>query len=343
MALSLQDGSLWQFYTGFGVLGFVGSTAIGYSKVIGALFNKHRGKALAIFGVESSIAGAFAPKLIQFLIDGYGWRGMFIGLGLIILAVIPLLLVWLKEPETPPAPEAPAGAPAEPPGLTPQQALKTRDFWFILIAGVIALAPAMGLQPHLVPYFVSRGISVDTAVWMFSITQLAMAAGTVAGGFLMDRFETAKVAAPFSVLTAIGLAFYLFLAGGAMGFTFLLLATTFIGFAGGAKRPMATVFQLRFFGLKSFATLVGIQAPFQAACMGISPLLVGMYYDKYGRYEPVFVVMSVLMAITFFLFWWLGPFRYAKNLTAIATAKADSQTPVGAMTGASAAMKQGAE
>lgn len=77
--------------------------------------------------------------------------------------------------------------------------------------------------------------------------------------------------------------------------------------------------------------------------MGISPLLVGMYYDKYGRYEPVFVVMSVLMAITFFLFWWLGPFRYAKNLTAIATAKADSQTPVGAMTGASAAMKQGAE
>ncbi|MEZ5891763.1 MAG: MFS transporter [Parvularculaceae bacterium] len=335
MALSQQDGSLWQYYAGFAILGFAGTTAIGYSKVIGALFNKHRGKALAIFGVESSIAGAFAPKLIQWLIDGYGWRGMFIGLGMIILAVIPVLLLWLKEPEAPKAPETLDDGTATASGLTAGEALASREFWFILIAGVIALAPAFGLAPHLIPYLVSKGVTVDTAVWMLSISMLAMAAGTVVGGFLMDQFDTAKVAAPFSLLTAIGLWFYLLLSGGATSFAFLLTATILIGFAGGAKRPMATVFQLRFFGLKSFATLVGIQAPFQAACMGISPLLVGMYFDKYGKYEPVFVVMAVLMAITFFLFWWLGPFRYAKNLTPI-----ESQTPLGAMEGASAALKQ---
>jgi len=342
MALSRQDGSLWQFYVGFAVLGFAGTTAIGYSKVIGALFNKHRGKALAIFGVESSIAGAFAPKIIQWLIDGYGWRGMFVGLGLIILSVIPILLIWLKEPEAPKAdPAAQAPAP-EAPGMTPGEALRTRDFWFILAASVIALAPAIGLQPHLVPYFVSRGISVDTAVWMFSFTQLAMAAGTVVAGFLLDKFETAKVAAPFSALTAVGLGFYLFLAGGTMGFSFLLLATIFIGFAGGAKRPMATFFQLRFFGLKSFATLIGIQAPFQAFCMGVSPLLVGMYYDKYGNYEPVLVFMSFLMATTFLLYWFLGPYRYSKALTPIGGGEGpnEKQTPLGAMEGVSAAMKQ---
>ena len=344
MALSQQDGSLWQFYAGFAILGFAGTTAIGYSKVIGALFNKHRGKALAIFGVESSIAGAFAPKLIQYFIDDFGWRGMFVGLGLIILSVIPVLLIWLKEPEASKQDGASAGAAAEPPGMTPKEALKTRDFWFILIASFIALAPAIGLQPHLVPYLVSRGISVDTAVWMFSIAQLAMAAGTVAGGFLLDKFDTAKVAAPFSAMTAGGLMLYLFLSGGAAGFAFLLAATTMIGLAGGAKRPMGTVFQLRFFGLKSFATLIGIQAPFQAFCMGVSPLLVGMYFDRYGRYEPVFVIMSILMAITFFLYWFLGRYRYDKNLAPIAgLAPVESQTPLGAMQGASAAMKQGAE
>lgn len=314
MTLSRQNGSLWQFYTGFAVLGFAGSTAIGYAKVIGALFNKHRGKALAIFGVESSLAGAFAPKLIQWLIDGYGWRGMFVGLGLIILAVIPVLLVWLKEPEGQPSSGAAGSAVVEPQGMTPKQALATRDFWFILIAGVIALAPAFGLQPHLVPYLVSKGISVDTAVWMFSLTQLAMAAGTIAGGFLMDQFDTAKVAAPFSLLTAVGLVFYLLLSGGAAGMAFLFMATLMIGFSGGAKRPMATVFQLRFFGLKSFGSLIGIQAPFQAACMGISPLLVGMYFDKFGQYEPVFVFMAALMTVTFFLYWWLGKYRYTKSL-----------------------------
>ncbi len=343
MALSRQDGSLWQFYFGFAVLGFAGTTAIGYSKIIGALFNKHRGKALAIFGVESSIAGVFAPKLIQFLIDGYGWRGMFVGLGIIILSVIPVLLIWLREPEAPKAPEVAVGAPPpEAPGLTPKEAMKTRDFWFILMASVIAMAPAMGLQPHLIPFIVSRGVSVDTAVWMLSIAQLAMAAGTVAGGFLMDKMETAKVAAPFSAMTAVGLFLYLFLSGGAAGFSFLLMATILIGFSGGAKRPMGTVFQLRFFGLKSFGTLVGIQTPFQTFCMGVAPLLVGMYYDKYGDYELVFVIMSVLMAITFFLYWFLGPYRYDKSLLPVGGGKGpvESQTPIGAMQGASAAMKQ---
>lgn len=344
MALSRQDGSLWQFYLGFAVLGFAGTTAIGYSKIIGALFNKHRGKALAIFGVESSIAGVFAPKLIQFLIEGYGWRGMFVGLGLIILSVIPLLLIWLREPEAPQAPAAapgaPVGAPAEPPGLTPMEAMKTRDFWFILLASVIAMAPAMGLQPHLIPFIVSRGISMDTAVWMVSISQLAMAAGTVAGGFLLDKMDTAKIAAPFSAMTAVGLLFYLLLTGGAAGIAFLLMATILIGFSGGAKRPMGTVFQLRFFGLKSFGTLVGIQTPFQTFCMGVSPLLVGMYYDAYGDYQLVFVIMAILMAITFFLYWFLGKYRYDKKLMPVDSFPVETQTPIGALEGASAAFKQ---
>lgn len=322
MLLSQQNGELWQFYGGFALVGFAGSTAIGYSKIIGSLFNKHRGKALAIFGIESSLAGALAPPLIQYLISDYGWRGMFIGLGAIIVAVIPILLVWLQEPDTPtasvpePGPES-APSSSEIPGLTAAQALRTRDFWFILAASFIALAPAIGLQPHLVPYIVSRGISVETAVWMFSVGQIAMAAGTVVGGFLLDRIDNAKVAAPFSALTALGLAMYLFLAGGTTGLAFLFTATILIGFSGGAKRPMATFFQLRFFGLKAFATLVGIQAPFQALCMGISPLLVGMYFDRYGTYEPVLMFMAVLMAITFLLYWGLGQYRFAKDLTAI--------------------------
>ncbi|PQA87023.1 MFS transporter [Hyphococcus luteus] len=368
MALSLQDGSLWQFYAGFGVLGLAGTTAIGYSKVIGALFNKHRGKALAIFGIESSIGGAFAPPIIQGLISNYGWRGMFVGLGLIMLAVVPILFVWLKEPEAPKPPkseaapadaaarntaqaapheEAPtsasAGAPAyEPPGLTAGEALRTRDFWLILIASFLALIPAMGLNPHLIPYIVSRGISVETASWVLSFSQLAMAAGAIVGGFLLDRFETAKVAAPFSLLTAIGLTLYLLLVSGTAGVALLFFAAGLIGFAGGAKRPMGTLFQLRFFGLKAFATLVGIQAPFQAFCMGVAPLLVGMYYDKYGRYEPVFVFMAFLMVITIGLYLALGRYRFAKDLTpkGAGDGPAESQTPVGAMADASAAMKQ---
>ena len=47
IAMSRQSGSLWQFYAIWGLLGVAGTTAIGYSKVIAALFSDHRGKALA--------------------------------------------------------------------------------------------------------------------------------------------------------------------------------------------------------------------------------------------------------------------------------------------------------
>ena len=143
MALSLQTGDLWQFLAGFALLGALGSTAVGYAKVLGALFNKHRGKALAIFGVESSLAGALAVPVIQWLLVNHGWRGVFLGMGAIILATVPLLWLWLQEPDTPAV--APGAAPGEVPGVPLAEALRSRQFWFITLAGFLAIIPAIGI------------------------------------------------------------------------------------------------------------------------------------------------------------------------------------------------------
>jgi MFS family permease len=51
IAISLTQ-ELWHFYLGFGLLGLFGTTAIGYAKVLTALFTQHRGKALALFGLS---------------------------------------------------------------------------------------------------------------------------------------------------------------------------------------------------------------------------------------------------------------------------------------------------
>ncbi len=47
-----QTVNLLTFCIGFGALGFFGSTGMVYSKVVAALFTRHRGKALAILGAE---------------------------------------------------------------------------------------------------------------------------------------------------------------------------------------------------------------------------------------------------------------------------------------------------
>ena len=315
MVLSLQTGALWQFLAGFALLGAIGSTAIGYAKVLGSLFNKHRGKALAIFGVESSLAGAFAVPIIQWLLVTHGWRGVFVGMGAIILATVPLLLRWLQEPDTPAV--VPGVAAVEVPGVPLSEALRSRQFWFITLAGFLAIIPAIGLLPHMVPYMLSRGVEMNSAVGMVALMSVAMAVGTLAGGWCLDRFDTAKVAAPFSFLSTLGLFGLLFLSGGSVGVAILAASTALMGFAGGAKRPMGTFFQLRFFGLRDFGGITGVQAPFLALGMGIAPPVVGYCYDRLGSYEPALLVMVGMMAVTIVLYLALGPYRYGRDLAAL--------------------------
>lgn len=317
MALSLQTGALWQFLAGFALLGALGSTAIGYAKVLGSLFNKHRGKALAIFGVESSLAGAVSIPIIQWLLVTHGWRGVFVGMGAIILATVPLLLYWLQEPD---APQVKVGAkPGDVPGVPLAEALRTRQFWFITLAGFLAIIPAIGLMPHMVPYMISRGVEMNSAVGMVTLMSVAMAVGTLVGGWCLDHFDSAKVAAPFSLLSTLSLVGLLFLSGGSAGVAILAASTALMGFAGGAKRPMATVFQLRFFGLKDFGGITGVQSPFLALGMGVAPPLVGFCYDRLGRYEPALFVMIGVTAVTIVLYLVLGPYRYGRDLTQIPT------------------------
>jgi cyanate permease len=166
----------------------------------------------------------------------------------------------------------------------------------------------------MVPYMLSRGVEMNSAVGMVALMSVAMAVGTLAGGWCLDRFDTAKVAAPFSFLSTLALFGLLFLSGGSVGVAILAASTALMGFAGGAKRPMGTFFQLRFFGLRDFGGITGVQAPFLALGMGIAPPVVGYCYDRLGSYEPALLVMVGMMAVTIVLYLALGPYRYGRDL-----------------------------
>lgn len=319
MLLALQSGALWQFYGCFVLLGLVGSFGIAFPKLLSGLFNKHRGKALAIFGLESSIAGALAPPLIQFLITNFGWRGMFIGMGCVVLATVPILMRWLYE-ETAASPtqnmEQRAQAMGGQPGFDLRDVLRNRDFWFTAIVAFLAVVPFMGLQPHLVPYLQSRGFDNSQAVWMLSAMTIASAVGTFVGGWVLDYSRSAKIAIPFSLMTAIALGLCISLSAVTGGMTLLFIIVCALGVSGGAKRPMATYFQLRFFGLRSFGAVMGIQVPFQAIGMGMAPVLVGLCYDKLGSYNLAFAVLAGLIALTIPLYLLLRPYRFGNDMSA---------------------------
>jgi MFS family permease len=318
MALSQLNGTFWHYFAAYMILGGLGSSAVGYAKVLGALFNEHRGKAMALFGMESSLSAFVAIAIIRWLMEGYGWRGTFTGMGLIILATVPVLWLFLNEPE-PPKVDAQSTTAAAPdvPGMTVKQALGDRYFWTITLATFFAIIPAMGLMQHMIPFMMGKGVSMERGAGTLQVMMLMMAGGTLVGGFLLDPSKSGKVAAPFALLSTVSIAALMFLSGTPMGMTILYAAVGLMGFAAGAKLPMANFMQLRYFGLREFGGLAGLQAPFTAAGMLVAPPAMGWCFDHFGNYDLAMWIMIGLVGLTVPLYASLGPYRYARDLTEI--------------------------
>ncbi len=131
--LAFSTPVIAQFYAGFMLVGVAGGANVAYTKVVSSLFTRHRGKALAVFAIEASLVSAAMPVLMQQLMVSLGWRGIFLGLGLLeFLVVLPLLLWLMRDPMEEARRAAAASAPPVLDGLTTSEGLETAPFWMIL-------------------------------------------------------------------------------------------------------------------------------------------------------------------------------------------------------------------
>jgi len=306
--------SLWQFYFCFALLGVFGSTAVGYSKVIGALFTKHRGKAMAVLGLEGSIIGAFVPKLIQYLLAHHGWRGAYLWLGVIIICVAPIIFLALEEPGSAgSARGAPVSAP--PPvleGLTAAETYRTRTFWFLVVAHILGGVQMGIVGTYMVPMLTGHGFAESDGPNFQSTFVLAGAAGSIVGGFLMDRTRNARLAAPFCWLSALSL-IMLATVSGAAGHAMLWVMAIVYGFGTMGRMPMAGYFQTRFFGLRAFAAVNGVQLAIMAVVFGFATPIVGKMREFTGSYDAALIALAIASTIAGVIYLFLGPYKYATH------------------------------
>jgi len=314
-SLSLTTSSLVQFYLCFAALGVCGSTAVGYSKVVGSLFTRNRGKALALFGMEASLVGAVSPQIIFQLESRFGWRGMFVGLGLIVVAVAFVLVFLLDEIGGIAAPKTGA-ATAQPvlEGMTIAQVRRTPTFWLINLATMAGNITATGLLPHLVALVLSRGMSAQTAVTALTVHTVAIPAGQFCGGVWLDQAKTARVAAPFAIVALIGLLVLAWASPHSGGAMVLLAGAGLLGFGNGAKRSMNTYFFTRFFGLRALAEVSGWSLAITSMLLAPAPLLFGVIYDRTKSYNGALWVLGVGLALAVAFYLMLGPYRYAASI-----------------------------
>jgi MFS family permease len=283
------------------VLVAAGSGPITYARIISTWFDERRGLALGLTMAGLGIGGAIAPVLSQGLIDDYGWRMAYRYLGLIVLIVsFPFLFLIIRNrPPDQTCAAAIGSKPAqvEEQGLSVKDSAKKSAFWFMAIGFfLVALGNSGGLV-HLTPLLTDAGMTPQRAAYYAGVMGIGVTIGRASAGFLLDKFHAPYVAIAFLIGPV--LAYVSFLSG--IDPAFVLLPVLLFGIGIGAEFDIIPYLITRYFGLKNFGAIYGIQIITFSLGTGMGPAVMGFGHDKYGSYEPtlIFAVGSLICGSLF--------------------------------------------
>jgi MFS family permease len=298
--------SLMTFIMLYALTGLVaaGQTPLIYAKAVSAAFDRRRGLALGVAMAGVGVGTALVPRLAQYLIDNVGWRHAYLGLGVLTAVVAIPAIIWLVDGGA-----YEKGVPPELPGLTAKEIVRTGTFWKLVLAFFALATAASGTIAHLVPLMTDRGIPAATAANVLATAGLALIAGRLLAGYLLDRFFAPYIAATFFAMPIIGILLLLSTGSVAMAIPSIML----VGLGLGAEVDFIAYLQSRYFGLRAFGEVYGYFFAVFMFGSGVGPFLVGMGFQKLHNYEvPLYVVCGGLL-IACLLMLILGPYRYGQN------------------------------
>ncbi len=334
-ALALTPDSLWAFYGLWLIVGLVsaGSTPVTWTRAIVAWFFMSRGMALAIILIGTGVAGFFLPIYASWLIDTFGWRQGFIGVGLLPV-VIALPVVWLLFQDSPQkaaesrAARARAGRPSdsqgsrktaiedaappppEPDGLTLREATRTYRFWLLAIVVLLVTVQTSGALTNLFPLLLDRGFGAREAATVVGTIGISVIVGRLLTGYLIDRFWAPGVALPLLALPAVAC---LLLIMPEISLPLAFAAAFMIGLAAGAETDVFAYVASRYFGLKHYGRIYGVFYACFALAAGVSPFLFGRVFDVTGSYNLVLYASAIMVVVGALLLLMMGryPARFA--------------------------------
>ena len=292
--------NIWVFNLFWGLVVGIGTGMI--ANVLGATianrwFNTRRGLVLGLMGA-SAAAGQliFVPGAIA-LATNSGWRTVIgtiaVGVGAMIIPVILLMRDRPSdigvEPVGGRAVTSTGAAVVE--ASTPlREAIKTRDFWLLALSFFVCGYTTNGLiGTHLLPHTVEHGfIEVETAAAL-SLMGLMNIVGTLASGWLTDRYDNRKLLATYYGLRALSLVALPFI----VEIRDLYLFALVYGLDWVATVPPTVNLTARRFGRGSLGSIYGWIFCSHMIGAGIAAQAGGIFRDSLGDYHLIFLSAAV--------------------------------------------------
>jgi MFS family permease len=284
-------------------------TSLVWSSAISRGFTTGRGLALAVLLCGTAIATALGPTVARLLIEAWGWRGGYIGLGLgwggLALVLAALLFHDVKDAAAPAAGSARPAAAQVPGGLTLREAL--RNVTLIRIAFAIFVQAVMGtaIMVHIVPMLTHDGLTAAQATTIAALLGVASIKGKLVTGWLVDRIGGSLL--PVLGFGGPGIAYALLLE--ATGSVWLLSGAVFVlGYCSGAALQLAVYMTTRYAGLRNFGAIFGVISSLMAGAAGVGPVLAATIFDVTGGYTLLLTIGVPVAVVAGLAVFRLGPY-----------------------------------
>jgi len=304
--------SPWQLAIGFFVVSIASAmnSSVGYAKLVSLWFSNHRGAVLGCaIALGAGLGSTIAPQVMRIVIQDHGWRVAYFSLGAFVLILpLPALYFLIREPAKTLTERAQAAEQLLP-GLTRNEALRTKSFWLIFFAILLASMALIGTTAHVVPLLTERGFSSLIGTTVVSCFFFGGVAGQLTAGFIADRVNSQRVVLPYFASALIGA----MIVHRATSVPVLLGGALFMGLGQGAEIAFAAYLTSRYFGLRAYGSIYSIFYAASNIGIGIGLMSMGLAHDHFGSYRPMAYVFGAALVIATLCIALLGPYPYASR------------------------------
>ncbi len=290
-------------------------------------FRRKRALAMSLVSTGESLGGVIVTPIVTLMVIGLGWRTSALISGIVILALVVPLSLFIRRPPQSTGPMAERGPAELPPArlgsgqleegedeygdpgaakvgrfgrqaytetdYTLKQAVRTQAYWLLVLAAGMRDCAYSAVRWHLAPLMVWSGVSLRTAGLFIGLISLANLVFNPLVGWLGDKWSKQGITAAGMVAGALAMVVMLYSKGQVwpLALFIVLLAFSETG------NFLSWAILGDFFGRKSFATLRGSQN-LSGHLMGMgTPWLVGWIFDQTESYFWGLVILIVVYGL----------------------------------------------
>lgn len=288
----------WQLVLCWGLLVGLGTGSMAMAlvaTVTGRWFVARRGLVSGVLTAGSATGQLVFLPVVALITERYGWRPASLGVAGAAVAVVPLV-GWLMRDRPRDLGVTPYGGTADddvvtaPAGAarlavrTLAEAARTRPFWLLAMGFMICGATTSGLvQPHFVPAAHDHGMPSTVAAGLLAVVGVLDLVGTIASGWLTDRFDPRLLLLVYYVLRGVSLLLLPPLFGPEVR-PDMLAFVIFYGLDWVATVPPTMALCRRHFGTSAAVVFGWVFASHQLGA-ALAAFVAGVVRDELGSYD----------------------------------------------------------